>query len=139
MHCVINGLRLMKSTNCLHGTKSSVKYKFSKTIKAFVASSSSDSIIKDTIFTEEHVELRRSLNKIIEKDINPYVDEWEAACRFPAHHVFKKLGTAGFLGLNKPKEYGGMALDFTFTLAMAEELGIVNMHGFEKMTANTSH
>ncbi len=118
MHRVANGLRSLK---CVQSTKVT----FSKTLKAFLASvSSSDNITKESIFTDEHLELRRSLNKIIEKDINPYVDEWEAACRFPAHDVFKKLGSAGFLGLNKPTEYGGMALDFTYTLAMAEELGI---------------
>ena len=26
--------------------------------------------------------------------------------------VFKKLGDAGLLGVNKPVEYGGMGLDF---------------------------
>jgi citronellyl-CoA dehydrogenase len=120
MYRVANCLR---SVN-LHTTPTSTKVNFSKTLKAFLASSSSDNITRESIFTDEHVELRRTLNKIIEKDINPYVDEWEAACRFPAHDVFKKLGSAGLLGLNKPTEYGGMALDFTFTLAMAEELGI---------------
>jgi len=40
--------------------------------------------------------------QIIEKDINPYVDQWEAEGQFPAHVVFKKLGDAGFLGVNKP-------------------------------------
>ena len=34
--------------------------------------------------------------------INPSVDDWEAKGRFPAHEVFKKLGSAGFLGLCKP-------------------------------------
>ena len=62
---------------------------------------SSDNLARESIFTDEHVELRRSLNKIIEKESNPYVDEWEAACRFPAHDVFKKLGNAGFLGVTK--------------------------------------
>ena len=62
---------------------------------------SSDNLARESILTDEHVELRRSLNKIIEKEINPYVDEWEAACRFPAHDVFKKLGNAGFLGVTK--------------------------------------
>lgn len=41
-------------------------------------------------------------SQIIEKDINPYVDQWEAEGRFPAHEVFKKLGDAGFLGVTKP-------------------------------------
>ena len=26
--------------------------------------------------------------------------------------VFKKLGDAGLLGMNKPEEYGGLGLDF---------------------------
>ena len=118
MFRVGNSLQLLKYVQSRRATT------IAKTLKAFLASSSSDNITKESIFTDEHVELRRSLNKIIEKDINPYVDEWEEACRFPAHDVFKKLGNAGFLGLNKPTEYGGMGLDFTYTLAMAEELGI---------------
>ena len=129
MYRLVNGVRCLK---CLNNTSTItnlwVKY-FSTTLKATMASASADNITRENIFTDEHVEMRRSLNKIIEKDINPYVDEWEAECRFPAHDVFKKLGNAGFLGLNKPTEYGGMALDFTFTLAMAEELGIFDrMH-----------
>lgn len=40
--------------------------------------------------------------QIIEKDINPYVDEWEKAKSFPAHQLFKKLGEGGFLGVTKP-------------------------------------
>jgi citronellyl-CoA dehydrogenase len=30
------------------------------------------------------------------------VDEWEAKEQFPSHEVFKKLGNAGLLGVNKP-------------------------------------
>lgn len=40
--------------------------------------------------------------QIIDKDINPYVDEWEAEGIFPAHKVFKTLGNAGILGVSKP-------------------------------------
>ena len=29
----------------------------------------------------------QALNKFIEKEINPYVDEWEKAHSFPAHKV----------------------------------------------------
>ena len=39
------------------------------------------------LFTEEHQEMMASLNKLIEKEINPYVDEWEEARMFPAHQV----------------------------------------------------
>lgn len=30
------------------------------------------------------------------------MDQWEAQGQFPAHKIFKLLGTAGFLGVNKP-------------------------------------
>jgi len=40
--------------------------------------------------------------QIIANDINPFVDAWEEEKKFPAHTVFKALGNAGFLGVNKP-------------------------------------
>lgn len=42
------------------------------------------------------------LFQLIDKEINPYVDEWEEKEIFPAHEVFKKLGNHGFLGVNYP-------------------------------------
>src|SRR6516162_246891 len=75
------------------------------------------------LFTAEHEEPRRSLQKFIAAEINPHVDEWEAAGAFPAHTLFKKLGDLGFLGLNKPVEYGGQGLDYSYAMVMAEELG----------------
>jgi citronellyl-CoA dehydrogenase len=75
------------------------------------------------LFTPEHEELRRSLQKFIAAEINPHVDEWEDAGIFPAHPLFKKMGDLGFLGLTKPPEYGGQGLDYSFAMVMAEELG----------------
>ena len=55
-----------------------------------------------SLFTEEHRALRKSLRQLIDIHINPYVDEWETNGPFPAHRVFKLLGSGGFLGVNKP-------------------------------------
>ncbi|WAR05261.1 IVD-like protein [Mya arenaria] len=87
---------------------------------------SSQSQPTDNLFTDEHAQLRASLRKVIDKEINPYVDEWEAAKQFPAHKVFKKLGEGGFLGVSKPTEYGGLGLDYSYSIAVAEELGSIN-------------
>src|SRR5262249_23456985 len=60
---------------------------------------------------------------------NPHVDEWEDNDIFPAHELFKKLGNLGFLGLNKPAEFGGQGLDYSYALMMAEELGAIKCGG----------
>jgi citronellyl-CoA dehydrogenase len=77
-------------------------------------------------FTAEHEALRRTWRTLIERDINPHMDEWDRAGIFPAHEVFKKLGDAGLLGVDKPVEFGGSGLDFSYTMVSAEELGMVN-------------
>jgi len=77
-------------------------------------------------FTHEHQEIQRTLKRFIDDEINPHVDEWEAAEAFPAHEVIKKLGDLGLLGLTKPEAYGGAALDYSYSVAMAETLGHVS-------------
>ena len=47
----------------------------------------------------------------------------------PSHELFKKLGSLGFLGLNKPVEFGGQGLDYSYALMMAEELGAIHCGG----------
>lgn len=77
-------------------------------------------------FTAEHFELRRTIRQFIEKEINPYVDAWEEAGIFPAHELFKKMGALGLLGINKPEQFGGMGLDYSYELVFAEEMGTVH-------------
>ena len=79
--------------------------------------------------TEEHDQLRDNLVKFIEREINPHADEWEEREIFPAHELFKKLGDLGFLGVCKPEDYGGMGLDYSFSVVMAETLGRVHTGG----------
>src|SRR6202167_1333718 len=81
------------------------------------------------LFNAEHEDARQTLQKFIAAEINPFVDEWEKADIFPAHELFKKLGDLGFLGLNKPVEFGGQGLDYSYTLMMAEELGAIRCGG----------
>lgn len=80
-------------------------------------------------FTEEHQQLYDTVVKFIDREINPYVDEWEKEEIFPAHELFKKLGDQGFLGVSKPEEYGGMGLDYTYSMVLAEALGNIAAGG----------
>ncbi|AHX13494.1 acyl-CoA dehydrogenase [Dyella jiangningensis] len=80
-------------------------------------------------FTHEHQELQRSLKRFIDSEINPHVDAWEAAEMFPARALFKKMGELGFLGIAKPTAFGGLGLDYSYAVAMAETLGHIHCAG----------
>jgi citronellyl-CoA dehydrogenase len=81
------------------------------------------------LFTNEHNAIRATIAQFIDKEINPYVDEWERDAIFPAHEVFKKMGDLGLLGIHKPTEYGGMGLDYSYQIVFSEELGRVRCGG----------
>lgn len=80
-------------------------------------------------WTHEHLEVRKTLKRYIDEQINPHVDEWEEAEIFPAHKVFKGLGDLGLLGLTKPEAFGGSGLDYSYSLMMAETLGHIRCGG----------
>ena len=44
-------------------------------------------------------------------------------------HICMKLGNAGLLGVTKPTEYGGLGLDFTYSVALNEALGQIHCGG----------
>jgi citronellyl-CoA dehydrogenase len=74
-------------------------------------------------YTEQHRQIGDMVTRFVRNEINPHVREWERAQAFPAHEVFKKLGDLGVLGIKYAEKYGGLDLDFTYSLAMAEALG----------------
>ncbi len=61
--------------------------------------------------TEQHEQLRATVRKFVEKEINPHVDAWEDAEQLPSHELFKKMGALGLLGISRPPEFGGLGLD----------------------------
>lgn len=82
-----------------------------------------------SIYTTDHLELQRSARKLIESEINPYVDKWEADGIFPAREVFRKFGALGLLGISKPEAFGGLGLDYSYSIAFAEVLGEITCGG----------
>jgi alkylation response protein AidB-like acyl-CoA dehydrogenase len=72
------------------------------------------------LFTEEHEDLRASIRRFVATELTPHIDEWEET-GFP-NSVFTRLGECGFLGLDKPEEYGGQGGDFLSELILCEEL-----------------
>lgn len=81
------------------------------------------------LFTPEHDALRNTVARFVEDEINPHVDDWEAAEEFPSHALFRKLGDLGLLGIKYDPAHGGLGLDFSYSMVMAEELGLVACGG----------
>ena len=80
-------------------------------------------------FTEDHDLFRKTVRDIVDREINPHVDAWEAAGRFPAHELFPVLGAAGLLGIEYDTAYGGQGADHSFTVVYGEELGRIACGG----------
>ena len=79
--------------------------------------------------SQQHEDLRRTVLRFVESEINPHVDEWERAELFPAHDVFRKMGALGLLGVTKPEENGGLGLDWSFSAVLAEAMSSVACGG----------
>ncbi len=80
-------------------------------------------------WTDEHESIRDTAAKFVDNEINPYIDQWEEDGIFPAHELFKKLGDLGMLGINKPEKYGGLGLDYSYSIVFAEEMGRIHAGG----------
>jgi alkylation response protein AidB-like acyl-CoA dehydrogenase len=72
------------------------------------------------IFTDEHEQLRESIRSFAVKELAPHAEEWEETT-FP-DSVFHRMGELGFLGLDKPEQYGGQGGDYYTSLVLAEEI-----------------
>ncbi|HTX31318.1 MAG TPA: acyl-CoA dehydrogenase family protein [Solirubrobacteraceae bacterium] len=82
---------------------------------------------KHFIFTDDHEQLRESIRRFVIKELQPHADEWEETT-FP-DWVFERMGELGFLGLDKPEEYGGQGGDYYTSLVLAEEMAHAHCGG----------
>ncbi len=74
----------------------------------------------DFSLNEEQKLLRETIRQFAEKEIIPYVNDWEKESRFP-REIIDKLAGFGLLGMTTPPEYGGCQTDFlSFILALEE-------------------
>jgi acyl-CoA dehydrogenase len=64
---------------------------------------------------------RHSVRRFFEKEVTPFVEEWEEAGIVP-RSVWKKMGEQGFLCMSVPEEYGGLGADFLYSVILCEEL-----------------
>jgi citronellyl-CoA dehydrogenase len=79
-------------------------------------------------YREEHHQFRQTVRKFAEKELRPFIDEWEKAETFP-NEVFKRAGELGVFAAHYPEEHGGGGGDFWFSVAKSEELVAGGMAG----------
>ncbi len=80
-------------------------------------------------FTEEHESFRASFKEFLQKEVVPFVDEWEKNGKVPKS-IYQKFGEMGYFGLVYPEQYGGLDLDLFYTTIFLEEMQKVNSGGF---------
>ncbi len=79
--------------------------------------------------TEEHLLFRKTLRDFLDKEVVPFVDQWEEDQRLPKE-LFKKFGDMGFFGMTQEEQYGGSNLDFWYDVIFIEEISKCNSGGF---------
>jgi len=85
--------------------------------------------MKNIQFTEEHKAFRDSLKQFLKKEVEPNIDQWEKDRKIPSE-LIKKMGDMGYLGLNMPEQYGGIDLDFYYSVIFLEEISSLFSGGF---------
>ena len=76
-------------------------------------------------YNETQSMIAQSIKDFAEKNIRPYIMEWDEAQIFPVD-LFKKLGEMGFMGVLVPEEYGGSGLGYHEYITVVEEISKVD-------------
>ena len=72
-------------------------------------------------FGKAHTLVRKSVKEFVDREIKPFIDEWEEAAEFP-RELYKKAADVDILGIGYPEEVGGTPGDIFFKVAASEEL-----------------
>ncbi|GGA89033.1 acyl-CoA dehydrogenase family protein [Ornithinibacillus halotolerans] len=75
----------------------------------------------DFNFTEEQNMLRETVRSFVDKEIMPYIAEWDREGQFD-QNLYKRLADLGLMGVCIPEEYGGSGMDYNALAIVCEEL-----------------
>jgi len=72
-------------------------------------------------YTDDHDAFRTQMRRFVEREVAPYVDQWDEAGEFP-RELYKKASAIGLLQMGFPEEYGGVPTDGFYRIIASEEL-----------------
>lgn len=75
----------------------------------------------DFSYSEEQELLRKTVRQFVDKEIMPYIREWDEKQFFEAK-ILKQLADLGLMGVCIPEEYGGSGMDYNSLAIVCEEL-----------------
>ncbi|MCS6873343.1 MAG: acyl-CoA dehydrogenase family protein [Pyrinomonadaceae bacterium] len=75
----------------------------------------------DFEFTEEHLALQKTIREFVQKEVAPYIKEWDEKEHFE-RSIFDKMAELGLLGICIPEKYGGAGFDYISLGIACEEL-----------------
>ncbi len=80
-------------------------------------------------FKEEHHLLREVAREFFQKEVEPFIPQWEKEGMVP-REIWEKAGSLGLLCPSFPEEYGGAGGDFLHHVVINEELSKIKGSGF---------
>jgi glutaryl-CoA dehydrogenase (non-decarboxylating) len=87
-----------------------------------LAGSREDEAVRmDFTLTDEQIQVRDMVREFAQREVAPYIQEWEAKGEFHPE-VLQKMGELGILGLPIPERYGGGGFDYISLGLACEEL-----------------
>ena len=86
-----------------------------------------DGLFNPIYYTAEHRAFASSIKRFVEKEISPYVNEWDEAETFP-RELYQKAASVGLLGLGFDAEHGGIPdADAFYVMLAAIEMATQTM------------
>ncbi|RXT06601.1 acyl-CoA dehydrogenase family protein [Ammoniphilus sp. CFH 90114] len=71
--------------------------------------------------TEDQVAVRKMVRQFVDREINPYIQEWDARGHFEAN-ILKRLADLDLMGVCIPEKYGGIGMDYNTLAIICDEL-----------------
>ncbi|MEW9672537.1 acyl-CoA dehydrogenase family protein [Ammoniphilus sp. 3BR4] len=71
--------------------------------------------------TEEQEAVRKLVRTFVDREIKPYIQEWDAKGHFETN-ILKRLAELDLMGVCIPEQYGGMGMDYNTLAIICDEL-----------------
>jgi acyl-CoA dehydrogenase len=76
---------------------------------------------KLSYFNETHHMVRDTIRRFVQREVLPFINDWEEAGEFP-REIFPKAAEVGIPGIGAPEKWGGTGIDVFMTVVATEEL-----------------